>query len=144
MRSRTSGGEDTGSGAQRSDAQTIAHNLAAPCPKATVSLGDVPVNLLLDTGSMVTTIFESFFLQNFQSAPRSCRWRQLCAANGLEIPYVGYVELDMTVFGKVIPQRRILVIKDPPGQTPPANFSGVLGMNVIRECYHQLFGQHSV
>lgn len=91
---------------------------------------------------MVTTIAESFFLQHFQGAPRSCRWLQLRAANGLEIPYVGYVELDVEVLGKVIPQRGVLVVKDPPGQASPLEVPGVLGMNVIRECYHQLFSQH--
>ena len=142
MRSQTSGGEDTGSDVRGPAALTTAPNLVAPCPKVTVSLGDVPVKLLLDTGSMVTTITENFFLQHFQSAPKSCRWLQLRAANGLEIPYVGYVELDVTVFGKVIPQRGILVVKDPPGQTCPSGAPGVLGMNVIRECYSQLFTQH--
>uniref|UniRef100_A0A671U0X9 Gypsy retrotransposon integrase-like protein 1 n=1 Tax=Sparus aurata TaxID=8175 RepID=A0A671U0X9_SPAAU len=120
----------------------MALNLVAPCPRVRVSLGGVPTSLLLDTGSMVTTIFESFFTQHFQNAPKSCCWLQLRAANGLEIPYVGYVELDVTVLGKVVPQRGILVVKDPPGQAPPSNFPGVLGMNVIRECYHQLFSQH--
>lgn len=91
---------------------------------------------------MVTTMVESFFLQHFKGAPRSCRWLQLCAANGLEIPYVGYVELDMEVLGKVIPRRGVLVVKDPPGQISPSEVPGVLGMNVIRECYHQLFSEH--
>lgn len=65
-------------------------------------------------------------------------------ANGLDIPYVGYVELDITVFGKVVPQPGILIVKDPPGQTSPSGVPGVLGIDVIRECYHQLFSQHGL
>ena len=119
MRSQTSGGEDSISDVQGPAAQIIAPNLVAPCPKVNVSVGDVPVKLLLDTGSVATTIVESFYLQHFRTAPRSCCWLQLRAANGLEIPYVGYVELDVTVFGKAVPQRGILVVKDPPGQNAP-------------------------
>ncbi|KAK0141225.1 hypothetical protein N1851_021739 [Merluccius polli] len=103
------------------------------CPRVVISMGGVMVNCLLDTGSMVTTIRESFFLQHFQVAPRSCRWLQLCAANVLEIPYVGYVELDVEVLGK-----------DLPGQVASPEVPGVLGMNIIRECYHQLFSQYGV
>lgn len=109
-----------------------------------ISLGGVTVNCLLDTGSMVTTIRESFFRQHFQTIPRSCRWLQLRAANGLEIPYVGYVELDVEVLGKVILQRGVLVVKDPPGQVSSPEVPGLLGMNIIRECYYQLFSQHGV
>lgn len=64
-----------------------------------VTLGDVTANLLLDTGSMVSTVYESFFEQHFCSTPRPCNWLQLTAANGCDIPYVGYVELDVEIFG---------------------------------------------
>lgn len=139
MKSRASGGAEDGSEDRRPDLHQVAASLVAPCPEVTVSLGDVTTKLLLDTGSMVTTIPESFFDQHFQSAPKSCNWLDLTAANGFEIPYVGFVELDVTVFGQVIPQRGILVVKDPPGQ---GGVRGVLGMNVIKECYQQLFSQH--
>lgn len=46
----------------------------------------------------------------------------------------------MEVFGKVIPKRGVLIVKDSPGT--PTQVSGILGMNVIRECYHELFGQY--
>uniref|UniRef100_A0AAV2KYU6 Uncharacterized protein n=1 Tax=Knipowitschia caucasica TaxID=637954 RepID=A0AAV2KYU6_KNICA len=42
-----------------------------------------------------------------------CNWLELTAANGIDIPYVGYVELDVTIFGMVVPQRGILVVKEP-------------------------------
>ena len=69
---------------------------------------------------------------------------QLKAANGLEIPYIGYIELDVEVLGKVVPQRGVLIVKDPPGQISPPEVPGVLGMNIINECYHQLFSQHGL
>lgn len=65
------------------------------------------MSCLVDTGSMVSTITESFFLEQF--APwgydrlQSCHWLQLRAANGLAIPYIGYLELDVELCGKVMP-----------------------------------------
>ncbi|XP_049332461.1 retrovirus-related Pol polyprotein from transposon opus [Astyanax mexicanus] len=91
---------------------------------------------------MVSTIAESFFRQHIQGDLQSCRWLQLRAANGLAIPYVGYVELTVELLGKSIPNRGWLVVKDLPGQSTSTVVPGVLGMNVIRECYRELFGQH--
>ncbi|KAI4897396.1 hypothetical protein NFI96_007157 [Prochilodus magdalenae] len=71
---------------------------------------------------------------------QSCHWLRLRAANGLDIPYVGYLELDVVLCGKVIPQCGILVVKDPPGASSLA--PGVLGMNIISRCYQELFGTH--
>ena len=37
----------------------------------------------------------------------------LKAANGLSIPYIGYVELDVKCAGKLLTQRGFLIVKDP-------------------------------
>lgn len=93
---------------------------------------------------MVSTITESFFLEQF--APwghdrlQSCHWLQLRAANGLAIPYIGYLELDVELCGKVMPHCGILVVKDPPGIA--SSVPWILGMNVIRRCYRELFGAY--
>lgn len=108
-------------------------------------MGGVEVPCLLDTGSMVTTITESFFAQHIkpwgQERLRSCQWLELRAANGWEIPYVGYLELDVELCGRVIPRRGVLVVKDPPGRSP-SDAPGVLGMNVVSKCYNELFVQY--
>ncbi|KAK0141142.1 hypothetical protein N1851_021883 [Merluccius polli] len=63
---------------------------------------------------MVSTIPESFFVEHLapwgQERLRSCNWLQLRAANGLCIPYIGYLELDVTLCGKVVPGCGILVV----------------------------------
>lgn len=105
-------------------------------------MGGVEVKCLLDTGSMVSTIRESFFHKHFNNSTHSCQWLKLTAANGLGIPYLGYVELDVCVLGIVIPKRGILVVKDPPG-SPETDVPGVLGMNVVHECYAELFDKHA-
>lgn len=112
----------------------------APCPHIDVLMGGVTVLCLLDSGSMVSTVTESFFLEHF--APwghdrlQSCNWLQLRAANGLCIPYIGYLELEVTLCGKVVPGCGILVVRDPPGVASAA--PGILGSNIIRRCYQEL------
>lgn len=120
-------------------------HLMSGCPQLVVQVGGVSVACLIDTGSMVSTITESYFLKYFepwgQERLKRCQWLQLRAANGLTIPYLGYIELDVEICGKVMPECGILVVKDPPGgmctQVP-----GILGMNVLSRCYKELFGRH--
>lgn len=115
------------------------------CPHLVVSIGGVSVPCLVDTGSMVSTITESCFQRQFatwgQERLKSCQWLQLRAANGFSIPYIGYMELDIELCGQVVSNCGVLVVKDPPGglcdQIP-----GVLGMNVLKRCYQELFSQH--
>ncbi|KAL7859568.1 hypothetical protein SRHO_G00147150 [Serrasalmus rhombeus] len=48
---------------------------------------------------MVSTVTQSFFSKHFEpwglDSLRSCQWLKLRAANGLDIPYIGYLELDV-------------------------------------------------
>lgn len=95
---------------------------------------------------MVSTVTESFFHEHF--APwghdrlRSCHWLQLRAANGLAIPYLGYLEVDVILCGKKLPRCGILVVKDP--ANIESSVPGILGMNVIRRCYQELFGAYGL
>lgn len=117
------------------------------CPHLDVCMGGVEVPCLVDTGSMVSTITESFFLQQFepwgQERLQSCHWLQLRAANGLAIPYLGYLELDIKLCGKLLQRCGLLVVKDPPGGVS-SQVPGILGMNVIRRCYRELFSRHGL
>lgn len=94
---------------------------------------------------MVSTITESCFLQHFepwgQDRLKSCQWLQLRAANGLTIPYVGYLELDVKLCDRVVSGCGVLVVRDPPGGMCK-DIPGVLGMNILGRCYQDLFGQH--
>lgn len=55
-------------------------------------MGGVAVPCLVDTGSIVSTVTERFFLKRFArwgvDRLHSCNWLQLWAANGLAIPSV--------------------------------------------------------
>uniref|UniRef100_A0A3B3H3G3 Gypsy retrotransposon integrase-like protein 1 n=1 Tax=Oryzias latipes TaxID=8090 RepID=A0A3B3H3G3_ORYLA len=107
-------------------------------------MSGVQVPCLLDTGSMVSTLTESFFRKHFEpwghKSLQMCHWLQLKAANGLAIPYIGYLELSVELCGKVIPGCGVLVIKDAPGATNLA--PGIVGMNILRKCRAELFGEH--
>ncbi len=141
--SRSSGGEKVDS--DRVDRDGPGLNLMSSCPHLVVAMGGVPVSCLVDTGSMVSTITESGFREYFepwdQERLKTCQWLQLGAANGLSIPYIGYIELDVELCGKVVPKCGVLVVRDPPGGIG-AQAPGVLGMNVLGRCYQELFGQY--
>lgn len=114
-------------------------------------MGGKIVACLLDTGSMVSTITEEFFLENFQTGDellKSCNWLQLRAANGYEIPYSGYLELDVKVLGKTFQSMGILVVRDsvdPFTRKQKQVVPGLLGMNIIQSCYRELFTNlHSI
>lgn len=103
-------------------------------------MGGVIVPCLLDTGSVVTTIRESFFEKHFESQGvrllKRCHWLCLKAANGLKIPYKGYMKLDVVVLGKTLTRMGMLVVEDPQDepteQQQPQVMPGLLGMNIIR------------
>lgn len=144
LQSHSSEGYSTGSRAAPSSLGGTSA-LVSSCPHRDIILGGVKESCLLDTDSMVSTITESFFFENIQpwgqKRLQSCHWLQLRAANGLAIPYIGYLELDAELCGKVMKQCGVLVVRDPPGGSQP-QVPGVLGMNIIRRCYKELFGEH--
>lgn len=127
----------------------VMSTLVGKCPVVEVQMGGVVVPSLLDTGSMVTTITESFFKKHFghltDSQLHDCAWLDLRAGNGLKLPYCGYLELDITILGKCVAHRGVLVVKDPIDphmQSKKLQIPGLLGMNVIKGFYYELFVQY--
>lgn len=55
-------------------------------------------------------------------------WLKLCAANGLEIPYVGYALLDCVVGKKNISGKGVIIVDD----DCLGAEKGILGMNIIQ------------
>ena len=52
---------------------------------------------------------------------------RITAANGLEIPYIGYLELDLDCDGIVLPQMGFLVVRNPVGSECTSEKKLVLG-----------------
>ena len=124
------------------DMSTLYEKAVGECQVATVRLGGVDVPCLLDSGSEVSTITEEFFNEHFRPQGKTLLptgdWLKLTAANGLEIPYVGYLELDVEALGVMIPQRRILVVKSPASQEARQRKKitpGLIRMNIITQLH---------
>lgn len=125
-------------GKEKLGSSIVFKKTVAKCPTVKLNIAGIIVTCLLDTGSMVSTITESFFNKNLLpklKLHKDKTWLQLRAANGLEIPYIGYVETDIFVpsINKTIKDRGILIVKDVPG-SQRNDIPGLIGMNVISQC----------
>ena len=70
---------------------------------------------------------------------KELQWLTLKAANGLQIPYVGYVLLDFEVAGVSVRDKGAIIVKD----SCLGPEKAILGMNVIFSCWESLFqGTH--
>lgn len=103
-------------------------------PTITARMEGVEVECLIDTGSIVTQVSEAFYKEKLESECGRVhgvgRMPTLRRANGLEIPYLGYLELDMRVGGVTIPDCGVLVLKDTAATVRQRRRrSGVLGAN---------------
>ena len=83
------------------------------------SLVEIEINgqallALKDTGSQVSIISEALYNKLFSKAILQDMEVSLkiTGANGLDIPYIGYIEVDVKVEGETVPGRGILVRKD--------------------------------
>lgn len=66
-----------------------------------------------------------------------CGWLGLQAANGLDIPYVGNLELDLRILDQILSKQWVLVVKDLPDSERERKtlVPGLIGMNVIQNCH---------
>lgn len=108
------------------------------CPIVEVYVNGKKVRCLVDTSSQVTLFSqglcnELFDVQQLQGA--EAPWLTLRGANGLDIPYIGYVMADFQVQGVRVPERGAVIIRD---QCLGAH-RALLGMNVISACWEALF-----
>lgn len=121
--------------------EQVIQRAVGTCPVVNIKIGQVLVPCLLDTGSQVSTVSETFFREHFLSDGtdllQTAGWLRLTAANGLEIPYLGYLELDVEAMGNVLPNCGFLVVKDVAGHPAKSKSSrtpGLVGMNIISRC----------
>lgn len=108
------------------------------CPEVEIHAGGVAIRCLLDTGSNVSTLTESFFKKYLHGEDKdmhcTSKWLKITAANGLPLPYLGYVELDIQVMGLTIPGCGFLVIRDQNDGEIDSVPPGILGMNIAQRC----------
>ena len=105
----------------------------ARSPEVSISVLGQNVRFVLDTGSEVTILPEAIYhlLENRKPLQDISGWLKVYAANGIEVPYLGYTELDMDILG--IQLGRVAVLVSPTSAASSASLTGLLGCNVIRE-----------
>ncbi|XP_048576473.1 uncharacterized protein LOC125558952 [Nematostella vectensis] len=121
---------------QAQQQQKAGNGSPLPQPAIKVKLAGEEVECLIDTGSMVSLVTENFYktkLKNVSGRVQGGgKMLSLRGANGLEIPYLGYLELDITVGEVTIPKCGVLVLKDTAAIVRQRRKQpGVLGMNVL-------------
>lgn len=123
-----------------SEKDSFKYRAIGQCPVISVKVCDVDIPCLVDTGSMVSTITESFYRKFLEPLGKTLSEKcmlQLKAANGLTIPYIGYVEFDVKYCGNVLKQRGFLIVKDATDEFTRKRkeaVPGILGMNVLNLC----------
>ena len=100
-------------------------------PTTTARLNGQQMEALLDTGSQVSTVSEDWFHQHLEGHQLHPVVLYIRAANGLPVPYVGVVLVELELFGQKIPDVPFLVLKDQPQQR---ELPGLIGMNVLGRC----------
>jgi len=107
-------------------------------PTVQAKLGGVDVLCVVDSGSMVSFVTEDFYRKKLQpTCGRVKRRKQMLtlrAANGLEIPYVGYLELEIEVDGVKVPNCGVLGLKDTSATSQQRkDVPGLVGTNVLAQ-----------
>ena len=116
----------------------------AACPEVEVLFQGIPINCLIDTGSQVTTITESFFRRlSYCNLLDVGNWIRVTGANDLAVPCLGYIEVEIRISGILVPQVGVLVVKDPvdpQGLERKQKIPGLLGSNffsALKKCMAQ-------
>lgn len=96
---------------RQEDSNLSLNNLKEKCPATHVKINGNNFLCLLDTGSEVSTITSKFYntyLSNLELSDTR-PFLKLVAANNLQIPYLGFVEVDVDIGGCVLQNVGFLV-----------------------------------
>ena len=121
----------------------------ATCPRINMGCGRKIIPSLLDSGSQVTLLCQSFFeheilphieLSNAEKA-KAHQLFQLTAANNGKLPISMYVELDLDFLGIVVPKVGVLITQEPNELLETcykSKLPGMVGWNLIKVA-HEVF-----
>ena len=94
-----------------------------------ISVNGRSLDALVDTGSQVTTVRESWVKRHLPETNASNLYSfQLTAANGGVIPTVGFLLANVEVKGELVTNCPVMIVKDVPGDRQPPC---LLGMNLL-------------
>lgn len=131
----------------QTDSWRMNTRLVGKCPTTFVNMNGVKVNCLVDTGSSVSTVTESFYQKHLKAASKlnTDIVFSLKATNGFSIPFIGYVEVNIEVMGQLLEQVGVLIVKDSVDyetRQRKEKIPAILGMNTISLCRKLLETQH--
>ena len=135
-------------GEHLSSGAAIFENVVGDCPGVSVRVGDVDVACLIDTGAEVSTMTESFFFRHLSKGREVLNissYIKISASQELEIPYIGYVDLQLTVLSNRFEGLGFLMVMDPvstPVSERKKRVPGILGSNVLKDMRKQLISKH--
>ena len=124
----------------------VMQRAVATCPKINMGCGRKVIPSLLDSGSQVTLIRQSFFKQEILphikpsdgEKANAHQLFQLTAANNGKLPVSMYVELDLNFLGIVVPKVGVLVTQEPNELLESCHktkLPGMVGWNLIKLAY---------
>ena len=124
----------------------VMQRAVATCPKINMGCGRKVIPSLLDSGSQVTLICQSFFEQEILphikpadgEKANAHQLFQLTAANNGKLPVSMYVELDLDFLGIVVPKVGVLITQEPNELLESCHktkLPGVVGWNLIKLAY---------
>ena len=124
----------------------VMQRAVATCPKINMGCGRKVIPSLLDSGSQVTLIRQSFFEQEILphikpsdgEKANAHQLFQLTAANNGKLPVSMYVELDLNFLGIVVPKVGVLITQEPNElleSRHKTKLPGVVGWNLIKLAY---------
>lgn len=93
----------------------ILEQAVGECKTVEVKLRGIKVPCPLDTGIQIIAISDKFFKEHLAKQGKDLHlafeWSKFTAANGLEVPHMGYVEQDVEVIGLTISERGLLMVQ---------------------------------
>ena len=124
----------------------IMQRAVAKCPKVCISTHGIQIPSLLDSGSEVTLLWQSYFDQHTlpkikpatsEKADTHCLF-QLTVANDGQMPIKMYTKLDLTFLGLKVPKVGVLIAQEPNqvwDKKHQTRLPGIIGWNLIRLSY---------
>ena len=118
----------------------------AKCPKVCISAHGIQIPSLLDSGSEVTLLWQSYFDQHIlpkiklatgEKANTHCFFK-LTVANDGQMPIKMHTKLDLTFLGLKVPKVGVLIAEDPNqvlDKKHQTRLPGIIGWNFIQLSY---------
>ena len=123
VRSQTAGGVAAGS---------LMDKAVGACPKELVLVDSMPIEALIDTGAQVSLMSLAAYNGLDQGPRLTCatdRLVKFTAANGTDIPYLGFILVDLVVMGHVVKGAVVFVVEK-------LESKFIVGMNVLKHVFH--------